>query len=215
MGNSRSYFIQNDILYILSYFTLHIYDISDLESPKFVSQTVFGNGAYNFSIKNNTMYINDKIYDITDKQNIHKVGELDIRTNLKNYIKDNFLYIYGGYNKKHFSNSLFIYDITNPLIPKLVHHKKLEDKTIGNRGEFSVYKIIFKDNLMFLLTENGIYVVDITNPKYVETIANYRIKGSSVTGLSLNTNKDILFVATGDKGVLVFNLDILLQKLGY
>jgi len=61
----------------------------------------------------------------------------------------------------------------------------------------------------------GINLLDITNPKQVDNIASYTIGGSSVTGLSLNTNKDILFVATGDKGVLVFNLDILLRKLGY
>ncbi len=61
----------------------------------------------------------------------------------------------------------------------------------------------------------GINLLDLTNPKQVNNLANYRITGSEVTGLSLNATEELLFVATGDKGVLVFNLEILLSKLGY
>ena len=61
----------------------------------------------------------------------------------------------------------------------------------------------------------GINLIDISNPTHLTTLANYRIRGSSIMGLSLNKSDEILFVATGDKGVLVFNLEILMHKLGY
>ncbi len=59
----------------------------------------------------------------------------------------------------------------------------------------------------------GIKLLKLDNPKIPNPIATYRIKGASVTGLSLNDTKDILFAATGKNGIMVFNLDILLYKM--
>ena len=131
----------------------------------------------------------------------------------------------GKTTKKNIDNAAISQNRTYKYIPR--GDNGLEIVNISNDSYVfteSTYKIsnafdvvLADDDTKALIATGpvGINLLDITNPKYVETIANYRIKGSSVTGLSLNTNKDILFVATGDKGVLVFNLDILLQKLGY
>ena len=59
----------------------------------------------------------------------------------------------------------------------------------------------------------GINLLNITNPKAINPIGNYRITGAKATGLTLDEKNDILFVATGEKGVLVFNVDILLSEL--
>ncbi len=82
----------------------------------------------------------------------------------------------------------------------------------------NAFDVILTDNdtkALIATGSVGINLLDITNPAQVDNIANYRITGASVTGLSLNATEELLFVATGDKGVLVFNLEILLHKLGY
>ena len=129
----------------------------------------------------------------------------------------------GKTNKQKIDNAALSQNGTYKYIPR--GKDGLEVVNISNPSDIhieSTYKI--SNAFDIVLVENdtkaliatgpvGINLLDISNPKSVDTIANYRIKGSSITGLSLNTDDDILFVATGDKGVLVFNLDILLEKL--
>ncbi len=81
----------------------------------------------------------------------------------------------------------------------------------------SIYDIVLVDHetkALAAIGASGIQLLEINNtPLKPTSKAIYTIKGTKVTGLSLNKNEDILFVATGDQGVLVFNLDILLDKL--
>ena len=89
------------------------------------------------------------------------------------------------------------------------------ESTFNKSNAFDIILVDDDSKALIATGAVGINLLDISNPKNAQIIANYRIKGSKVTGLSLNEAKDLLFVATGDKGVLVFNLDILLHKLGY
>ena len=156
-----------------------------------------------------TLYVEDEkgyiqIIDISDLTNPVKTGrttkqDIDNATFSKN---GTFKYIPRG------ENGLEVVNISNP---SNIH----TESTFTISNAFNVVLVDNDTKALIATGPVGINLLDITNPKYIDNIANYRIKGSSVTGLSLNASEDLLFVATGDKGVLVFNLDILLHKLGY
>ena len=156
-----------------------------------------------------TLYVEDEkgyiqIIDISDLTNPVKTGrttkqDIDNATFSKN---GTYKYIPRG------ENGLEVVNISNP---SNIH----TESTFTISNAFNVVLVDNDTKALIATGPVGINLLDITNPKYIDNIANYRIKGSSVTGLSLNASEDILFVATGDKGVLVFNLDILLHKLGY
>lgn len=156
-----------------------------------------------------TLYVEDElgfiqVIDISDLTHPVKTGrttkqDIDNAAFSKN---DTFKYIPRG------EEGLEIVNISNP-------SNVFIESTFKISNAFDVVLADSDTKALIATGPIGINLLDITNPKQVDNIANYRITGSSVTGLSLNTSEDILFVATGDKGVLVFNLDILLHKLGY
>jgi hypothetical protein len=80
----------------------------------------------------------------------------------------------------------------------------------------NVYDIILIQNdtkALIATGKVGIKLLDLSNPLHPNPTAEYIIKGSEVNGLSIDKKEEILYVATGDKGILVFNLEILLSKL--
>jgi hypothetical protein len=60
--------------------------------------------------------------------------------------------------------------------------------------------------------KDGLQLLDLNNPKKPIMIATKDLKGDT-SGLSLLKKDGILFVANGDKGVEIFDLDILLYEL--
>jgi len=156
-----------------------------------------------------TLYVEDEvgfiqIIDISDLTHPVKTGRTT-KQDIDNAAlsKDGtFKYIPRG------ESGLDIVNISNPSNIAL-------ESTFNKSNAFDVVLADNDTKALIATGPVGINLLDIIDPKQAENIANYRITGSNVTGLSLNTTEDILFVATGDKGVLVFNLDILLHKLGY
>ncbi len=98
---------------------------------------------------------------------------------------------------------------------KVINLTKSSESYIFNSS--SVYDIVLIDHEIKALAAigaPGIQLLEINDtPLKPTSKAIYTIEGTKVTGLSLSKEEDILFVATGDQGVLVFNLDILLDKL--
>ena len=100
---------------------------------------------------------------------------------------------------------LEIYDASNP--------SNIELKLTFNKA--NVYDIVLADKESKALLASGaagINLLDITTPTSPNMIANFSV-GGGVKGLSLNQEQGILFVANGDNGVLVYNLNIMLDMI--
>ena len=151
-------------------------------------------------IENETGFV--EIYNISDLTHPIKKGQTTKQKINNAAISANNTYKYIPKGKE----GLEVVNISNP--------KALTESTFNKSNAYDI--VLIEDDTKALIATGavGINLLDISNPKQINNIANYRIRGSSVTGLSLNSDKDILFVATGDKGVMVFDLDILLHKLG-
>jgi hypothetical protein len=155
------------------------------------------------------LYIEDAegymvIYDVSDLSHPIMIGKTTKQKIDNAAISKNGTYKYIPRGEEGFE----ILSIANP-----ADTEKVSTYTISN-----AYDIVLVDDDKKALIATGavgINLVDLSNPTHVATLANYRVKGSSIMGLSLNESDEILFVATGDKGVLVFNLEILMHKLGY
>ena len=104
-------------------------------------------------------------------------------------------------NKK----GLEIFDVSNPSNPTL-------ETTITN---FSAYSAVVAQNDTKVLVASGmagINIVDISDIKNPNTIARYKLKGNT-TGLALDEEAGILFVANGDNGVSIFNVDMVIAGI--
>ncbi len=100
---------------------------------------------------------------------------------------------------------LRVYDISNP------SHKEL----ISAFHEVSVYALVLVDQASKALAatgENGLALLDVADPAHISKTAEFPIDGKTL-GLSVNKKTGQLFVANGDKGIKVFNLNILLDEL--
>ncbi len=156
-----------------------------------------------------TLYVEDEvgfeqIIDISDLTHPKEIGHTTKQEIDNAAISQNGTYKYIPRGE----DGLEIVNISNP---SNVHI----ESTFNKSNAFDVVMVDNDTKALIATGAVGINLLDVSNPTQINNLANYRIKGAKVTGLSLNEAKDLLFVATGDKGVLVFNLDILLHKLGY
>ena len=102
-------------------------------------------------------------------------------------------------------DGLDIFDVSNPNNPTL-------ETTITN---FSAYSAVVAQNDTKVLVASGvagINIVDISDIKNPNTIARYKLKGNT-TGLALDEEAGILFVANGDNGVSIFNVDMVIAGI--
>ncbi len=102
-------------------------------------------------------------------------------------------------------DGLEIYSLTEPNNPAL--------ESIFNKS--NAYDIVLADRdtkALIAAGAAGINLLDIVNPTSPNMVVNFSIDGGT-KGLSLNKEQGILFVANGDKGVLVYHLNTVLNKL--
>ena len=100
---------------------------------------------------------------------------------------------------------LYIYDVSNPTNEELI---KKFDKS-------NAYDVVLADKdtkALIAAGAAGINLLDITKPTSPNMVVNFAINGGT-KGLSLNKEQGILFVANGDKGVLVYYLNSMLDKI--
>ncbi len=102
-------------------------------------------------------------------------------------------------------DGLDIFDISNPSNPIL-------ETTITNFSAYSA--VVAQDDTKVLVASgmSGINIVDISDIKNPNTIARYKLK-SNTTGLALDREAGILFVANGDNGVSIFNVDMVIAGI--
>jgi hypothetical protein len=153
------------------------------------------------------LYIEDEvgfiqIYDISDLSHPKHIGRTTKQKVDNAAITQNNTYKYIPRGE----DGLEVVNISNPSNPTI-------ESTYKISNAFDI--VLVEDDTLALIAAGavGINLLDLNNPKHLDNLANYRIRGTEVMGLSLNNTKELLFVATGDKGVMVFNIDILLHKL--
>ena len=150
-------------------------------------------------VQNKEGYIN--VYDI---QNIKEPRKIKILT--KDAIDTDAITTNGIYAfSPNGENGLNVYDVSNPA------NKELIAKYKGTPA----YAIVLVDNdtkALVATKDEGVALLDITTPKDITYLATYPIKGE-VTGLSVNIFSGLLFIANGDNGVQVFNLNLFLDNL--
>jgi hypothetical protein len=100
---------------------------------------------------------------------------------------------------------LEIYDVSNP------SNKELK-LTFNKSNAYDVVLVDRDSKALLAAGATGINLLDITSPTQPNLTVNFEIEGGT-KGLSLNKKEGILFVANGDKGVLVYSLNIILDKL--
>ncbi len=155
------------------------------------------------------LYVEDEkgfiqIIDISDLSHPKHVGRTTKQEIDNAAISKNGTYKYIPRGK----NGLDVINISNP-------SNLIKESTYTISNAFDVVLTDTDTKALIATGPVGINLLDLSDPRHLTTIANYRIPNTSVTGLSLSQDNTILFVATGTKGVMVFNLDILLHKLGY
>lgn len=102
-------------------------------------------------------------------------------------------------------DGLEIYSLTDPTNPAL--------ETIFDKS--NAYDVVLADRdtkALIAAGATGINLLDITKPTSPNMVVNFSMPGGT-KGLSLNKEQGILFVANGDKGVLVYSINIILDKL--
>ncbi len=114
----------------------------------------------------------------------------------------------GDKNYRYFpkdEKGMQVYDVRDPS----------DKRKIAVYSDSPVYSLILVDHdtkALAATNSNGIDLLDIADHKKIHKIGNYPLSGKTL-GLSANTQKGLLFVANGDKGVKIFNLNILLDSI--
>jgi hypothetical protein len=145
-------------------------------------------------------YVN--VFDITNISKPLKDGKIYTQSEIKKetITKD------GNYKfMPKADKGVAIYDISNPSAESLV--------TTFNKS--SAYDIVLADRdtkLLLAAGHSGINLLDITDPINPNLAANFSLDGN-IRGISLNEEQGLLFVANGDDGVLVYSLNVLLDKI--
>ncbi len=100
---------------------------------------------------------------------------------------------------------LYVYDVSNP------SNKNLLVKYTKS----PVFDLVLADHdtkAIVATKTNGIDILKIDDIDHIKVIANEQISGN-VLGVSINKSSGLLFVANGDKGIKVYNLNLLLDSL--
>jgi hypothetical protein len=150
-------------------------------------------------VQNREGYVN--VFNISDIKNPQREGLYTANAiKLSPTTKDG-LYEFVTRDEK----GMYIYDISNPS----------SKKRIGSYTETPVYGIVLIDNDTKALTAtktSGIDLLDISDFSKIKKVGNHPLSGTTL-GLSLNETRGVLFVANGDQGVKVFNLNIFLNEM--
>ncbi|MCH9812367.1 MAG: hypothetical protein K0U47_00280 [Epsilonproteobacteria bacterium] len=103
------------------------------------------------------------------------------------------------------SKGLEIYDVSNP-------SSKLLVSTFNKSSAYGLVLVNQDTKALVAAGSTGINVLDIVEPTTPNSIANLTLDGN-IKGISLNEKEGLLFVANGDNGVLVYYLNLVLDKL--
>ncbi len=150
-------------------------------------------------VQNREGFIN--VFDIRDIHAPRKTKILTKDALQTNPVSKNGIYAYIPKEEQ----GLTVYDISNP------SHQTLVSKF----QQVPVYSLVLVDQGTKALAaagEEGIALLDLSDNKAIRKTADFTLPGKTL-GVSVNTKSGLLFVANGDSGIKVFNLNIFLDQL--
>jgi hypothetical protein len=98
-----------------------------------------------------------------------------------------------------------IYDISNPSNSELINR-------FDKSNAFDVVLTDRDTKALLAAGKSGITLLDIADIHNPNLTASFTVAGN-IKGISLNEEEGLLFVANGDSGVIVYNLNVMLDKL--
>jgi hypothetical protein len=173
-----------------------------------VITTITGINASKVSLSEDqtTLYVQNKegfinVYDIQDIHAPRKVKILTKDSLQTNPVSRNGIYEYVP-NEKF---GMTIYDISNPANKQM----------ISKFQETAIYALVLVDQGTKGLAatgDDGIALLDLGDPEHIQKLGDLPLEGKTL-GISMNAKSGLLFVANGDLGIKVFNLNLLLDQL--
>ncbi len=173
-----------------------------------VITTITGINASKVSLSEDqtTLYVQNRegfinVYDIQDIHAPRKVKILTKDSIQTNPVSHNGIYEYVPNEK----SGMTIYDISNP------SNKQM----ISKFQETAVYALVLVDQGTKGLAAtgaDGIALLDLGDPEHIHKTGTFPMEGKTL-GVSINKTSGLLFVANGDLGIKVFNLNLFLDHL--
>ena len=150
-------------------------------------------------VQNREGFVN--IYDISDIKAPKRIRLTDSAAlNLDPYT-ENGLYQFVAKQDKGF----IVYDVSNP-------SNKTKIVTYNATPTYEI-ALIDRDTKALVATKSsGIDLLDISDIDHINKLGNHPLSGETL-GISVNRKSGLLFVANGDKGVKVFNLNIFIDSM--
>ncbi len=150
-------------------------------------------------VENDQGFIN--IFDISDIKSPRKERIVTKQSLQIDPVSEDGRYQFAPKDK----NGLYVYDVSNP-----------SNKTLLVKYTKSpVFDLVLVDHdtkAIVATKTDGIDILKVDDIDHIKVIANEPISGN-VLGVSLNKSTGLLFVANGDKGIKVYNLNLLLDNL--
>ncbi|HUT82148.1 MAG TPA: hypothetical protein VMZ29_13180 [Candidatus Bathyarchaeia archaeon] len=174
------------------------------------SETLLSDEIFDFEILNNRMYVttteNLIVLNIDDPTEPIEITRVLESGGLRVAINEEILYIYKyQFNGNPSSNSILLYNISNPDVPILLNEYFLYG--INEVQSFNV-----ENSILYLASENSIAAFDFLNktkPSFLGEIKNIgygtSYKKIFVTSKMNNLFNDLIFCADQNKGLLIFN----------
>lgn len=150
-------------------------------------------------VQNREGYVN--IYNISDLKNPVKERIIDKKSLHTDPVTKNGLYEFVAKQDK----GMVVYDIGNP------SNRKIAAK-FTQRPVYDILPIDRDTKALTATKTMGVDLLDISDPTQIRQLGNHPMPGATL-GLSINKKSGLLFIANGDNGVKVFNLNIFIDNL--
>lgn len=193
--------------YLLSAGLLHVYDISDVHSPELLAKNRLEFNAFYMQIVGKFVYIGSYgsstngdpalyVFDLSDSYNaklLYKKAQFRIDGM---YANDGYLYAYASQDMKSIPSTIYVIDIKNPSNINIVSSYIPTAFNFREGSEIlSVYAIKGVGDVLYLGTNQGILVVDVSNKYSVKSIGIIEETKSKVfddNDFSVNSNNSEL-----------------------
>lgn len=180
--------VAGDYAYVPNGTSLQVIDISDPLSASIVAHAGISNTAGSIALRDHYAYVGNKgtgqgpgglyIVDITDPANPAVVDSVAVQTYSVAWGQE--MYVANG-------SGIRVFEDLNPALPVFL-------------GAFDWFggatSMAVMGDLAFLVSTRRMQIIDVTNPRAVETLGRLRIPGDSDFGFGVDVNGSVACVAT-------------------
>ena len=195
-GGTRRAYIENGIAYVADWFSgLHLYDISDPEHPRHLSNYHTPGSSKGAVVENGYAYVGDddhglQIIDISDPEHPKKISEI-LTTGLAYTLKKQGSLVYLADHRGGFH----IIDVSNIKQPSIVSSHDTPGKS---------WAIDVVDNIAYVADDTaGLLVFDVSNARNPKQIGQFNPQGAAEDVIIRN---NFAYVSFFDKGLYILDI---------